>query len=110
MSTQSLSARPPYKHGLKKLYGPRLNANLHQCATCHLTKDEVGVGQEFDEENPPHNVFGQRLRELGETIGEDKPNGDILVRLQSIVNEDADGDGIANELEILAGKHPGRAQ
>ncbi len=106
--SEAASARPPYKHSLKKLYGARLNANLHQCATCHLTKDEVG--QEFDEENPPHNVFGERLRELGDAIGEDEPGGDILSRLRRIVDEDADGDGVANELEILAGKYPGRAQ
>ena len=106
--SEAASARPPYKHSLKKLYGARLNANLHQCATCHLTKDEVG--QEFDEENPPHNVFGERLRELGDAIGEDGPGGDILSRLRRIVDEDADGDGVANELEILAGKYPGRAQ
>ncbi len=106
----SVSARPPYKHSLKKLYGARLNANLHQCATCHLTGDEVSVREDFDEENPPHNVFGDRLRELGETIGEDAPGGDILSRLRRIVDEDADGDGVANELEILAGKYPGRAQ
>ena len=107
---QAALARPPYKHTLKKLYGARLNANLHQCATCHLAKDEVGVGEAFDEENPPHNVFGERLRELGDAIGEEEPGGDILARLQRIANEDADGDGIANELEILAGKYPGRSQ
>ena len=107
----SCTARPPYKHSLKKLYGARLNANLHQCATCHLTKDEVGVQAiDFDEENPPHNVFGERLRELGDAIGEEEPGGDILARLQRIANEDADGDGVANELEILAGKYPGRSQ
>jgi hypothetical protein len=75
-----------------------------------LTKDEVGLNEEFDEESPPHNVFGVRLRELGETIGEDEPGGDILSRLRRVVDEDADGDGVANELEILAGKYPGRAQ
>ncbi len=107
---QSANARPPYKHSLKKLYGARLNANLHQCTTCHLTKDEVAVNEDFDEENPPHNVFGERLRELGDSIGEDEPGGDILSRLRRIVDEDADGDGVANELEILAGKYPGRAQ
>ncbi len=107
---QTLTARPPYKHSLKKLYGARLNANLHQCATCHLTKDEVGIDQEFDEENPPHNVFGDRLRELGELIGEDEPGGDIFSRLRQVAAEDTDGDGVANELEILAGKYPGRAQ
>lgn len=110
LTAQLLNARPPYKHSLKKLYGARLNANLHQCSTCHLTKDEVASSDEFDEENPPHNVFGDRLRELGETIGEDAPGGDILSRLRRIAEEDADSDGVANELEILAGKYPGRAQ
>jgi Protein of unknown function (DUF1549)/Protein of unknown function (DUF1553) len=107
---QAALARPPYKHSLKKLYGARLNANLHQCATCHLSKDEVGLGEAFDEENPPHNALGERLRELGDAIGEEEPGGDILARLRRIAYEDADGDGVANELEILAGTYPGRAQ
>ncbi len=110
VSSPILNARPPYKHGLKKLYGARLNSNLHQCSTCHVTRDEVPANEDFDEENPPHNVFGERLRALGDSIGEDEPGGDILSRLRRIVDEDSDGDGIANELEILAGKHPGRAQ
>lgn len=107
---QVVSARPPYKQSLKKQYGARLNANLHQCTTCHLTQDEVGGNNEFDEENPPHNSFGERLRELGESIGEGEPGDDILSRLRRIADEDADGDGVTNELEILAGKYPGRAQ
>lgn len=109
-TSQIAIARPPYKHALKKLYGARLNANLHQCSTCHMTKEDVGLGEDFDEENPPHNVFGVRLRELGEKIGEDAVGGDILSRLKAVFDEDTDGDGIANQLEILAGKHPGRAQ
>lgn len=110
LPTQTANSRPPYKHGLKKHYGARLNANLHQCATCHLTKDEFEGPAEFDEESPPHNVFGDRLRELGEQIGEDEPGGDIVSRLRLVAEEDADGDGVTNELEILAGKYPGRAQ
>jgi Protein of unknown function (DUF1553)/Protein of unknown function (DUF1549) len=102
--------RPPYKHALKKLYGARLNANLHQCATCHLTKDEVPNGEEFDEENPPHNVFGERLKLLGEQIAEGLPSGDIVSRLKQIAGEDSDEDGVRNEVEILAGKYPGRKQ
>jgi hypothetical protein len=75
-----------------------------------LTKDEVDATEEFDADNPPHNVFGQRLRELGEQIGEDEPEGDIISRLKRVAQEDADGDGVANELELLAGKYPGREQ
>jgi len=107
---QTASSHPPYKHSLKKLYGARLNANLHQCATCHLTKSEVGIDEEFDEENPPHNVFGEALKVLGDEIGEDEPGGDIISRIKRLAEEDTDGDGVANELEILAGKHPGRKE
>lgn len=108
-------ARPPYKHSLKKLYGARLNANLHQCSTCHMTKDEVPHNEEFDEDNPPHNDFGKRLKELGESTVDvatdgNPLEGDILSRLKRIVEEDSDGDGVANEVEILAGKQPGRAK
>ncbi len=102
------AARPPYKHALKKVYGARLSAGLHQCSTCHLSKADVGDAGDFDEENPPHNAFGDRLRELGESIPEDAAEQDIVSRLRQIAEEDSDSDGIANDLEILAGKNPGR--
>ncbi len=101
-------ARPPYKHALKKVYGARLSAGLHQCSTCHLSKADVDNGEDFDDENPPHNAFGDRLRELGESLPEDAPEQDIVSRLRQIAEEDSDLDGIANDLEILAGKNPGR--
>lgn len=108
------SAKPPYKHSLKKLYGARLPAALHQCTTCHQTKNEAESPEEFDPEYPPHNVFGLRLKALGTAHETEESEGagesaDIIARLKQAAAEDADGDGTANELEILAGRQPGRA-
>lgn len=102
------SAKPPYKHSLKKLYGARLPAALHQCTTCHQTKEEADQPEDFDPEYPPHNVFGLRLKLLGEVSERAGVPADIIARLKQVAAEDTDGDGTANELEFLAGRQPGR--
>ncbi len=102
------SARPPHKQSLTRYYGARLAVSLNACTTCHLSREEVDDPDSFDAEAPPHNPFGVRLRVLGEELEKLDQPSIIPARLQRIADEDADGDGVANELEILSGHQPGR--
>jgi len=104
----TVSAKPPNKQGLKNYYAESLANSLNACTTCHVTKAQAADPSTFDE-HPPHNAFGKRLRELaGELRDAGKP-ADIMGRIRLVADEDSDGDGVANELEILAGHAPGRA-
>lgn len=103
-------AIPPHRQALKKYYGVHLAQSLHQCATCHLSKDEVPDPEEYDPEAPPHNVFGERLARLGEEFETEGKPTDVALRLEAVANEDADGDGVPNEIEILLGRHAGRPE
>ncbi|MEX0713016.1 MAG: DUF1549 and DUF1553 domain-containing protein [Pirellulales bacterium] len=104
-----LWARPPHKQSLKRHYADSLPQALFACTTCHLTKEQVDDPASFDAEYPPHNVFGDRLRELGEELDAQDRDWDIPTRLKLVAAEDADGDGVPNEVEILAGGAPGNA-
>src|SRR6185436_5198195 len=72
--------------------------------TCHLpsAKKDPKHLDEF-----PHNPFGDRLRRLGEEFERAAKPKDIASRLKAVANEDADKDGVANELELLLGTNPG---
>jgi hypothetical protein len=106
--TASLWAKPPNRQGLKNHYGEYLPNSLNACTTCHVAKAAAPAPATF-EEHPPHNAFGVRLRELGEELREAGKPADIITRLRAIADEDSDGDGVANEMEIFAGHAPGRA-
>jgi hypothetical protein len=93
----SIGATPANKAGLQRHYGPFLGKNLDRCTTCHLPNANKAP-ESLDEF--PHNLFGDRLRSLGK-------NKDIRVRLKMIAREDADGDGVNNETELLLGHNPG---
>jgi hypothetical protein len=103
-------AVPAHKHSLKKHYGQHLSAALHQCTTCHQRQDEAADPSAFDPDAPPHNPFGTRLRELGESLEAANQPQDVITRLQQIADEDADADGVSNQLEIFLGRQPGRAE
>ncbi|HJT34936.1 MAG TPA: DUF1549 domain-containing protein, partial [Pirellulales bacterium] len=109
LSPASAWARPPHKQSLKRHYGELLPAKLFACSTCHLTREQADDPASFDELYPPHNSFGVRLSELGEQLEADSQPYDIPTRLRAVAAEDADGDGVTNELEILAGHAPGIA-
>src|SRR5206468_369758 len=99
-------ARPPHKRALKNYYGELLSESLNACSTCHLTREQAG-DEAFDEEAPPHNAFGRRLRQVGEEWEAQNRPSSLVPRLQAIADEDTDGDGVPNELEILSGHAPG---
>jgi hypothetical protein len=95
-------ATPANKAALDKHYDRFLSKNLSRCTTCHLPSENK-VPESLDDF--PHNPFGHRLRLVAKEFAVPKP--DIPARLQRIADEDSDGDGVANELEILLGRNPG---
>lgn len=108
-SADSVSARPPYRQGLKRSYGDALPQTMQACSTCHLTKEQVENTEEFDESAPPHNVFGIRLANLEEELRSNAQAADIVTRIAQVGEEDADGDGVPNDVEILSNHNPGIA-
>ncbi|MEO8350356.1 MAG: DUF1553 domain-containing protein, partial [Chthoniobacteraceae bacterium] len=104
--TLGAAATPANKSALERYYGPFLNKDLAQCTTCHLPSPNRNPRtlEEF-----PHNPFGERLRLLGEELELQGKPRTIAARLEAVAKEDADGDGVANELEILANGNPGDA-
>src|SRR5205823_4613221 len=55
----------------------------------------------------PHNLFGARLRQAGESLRRAGRRADIGVRIQLVAREDSDHDGVDNLTEILLGHSPG---
>ncbi len=107
--TDGAAARPPYKQGLKRAYGDALPQTMQACSTCHLTKQQVENAAEFDELAPPHNAFGIRLATLGEELKAKGQAADIVARVARVGEEDTDGDGVSNDVEILSSHNPGVA-
>jgi hypothetical protein len=100
-------ATPANRAALEKHYDRFLARPLAKCTTCHLpseSKFPESLG-EF-----PHNPFGDRLRKLGEERSSDGKRPQFAARLVAVAAEDADGDGAANETELLLGHNPGNPQ
>jgi hypothetical protein len=95
-------ARPPHKQALAEYFGPYLPKKLHDCRTCHLPDRP---GQEEGEK--PHNPFGARLDVVRKELRRAGKPLTIESRLDAILQEDSDGDGVSNLLEILSGHFPG---
>ncbi|HEY7154996.1 MAG TPA: DUF1549 and DUF1553 domain-containing protein [Gemmataceae bacterium] len=95
-------ARPAHKKALVDFFGAALPKNLQDCRTCHLP-DQPGA----DESEKPHNVFGARLAALRKEFRKAGKSSDLVSRLQAVADEDSDGDGIGNFLELLSGHAPG---
>jgi hypothetical protein len=98
-------ARPPHKQALADHFGPFLNKKLHDCRTCHVPEapgpnDSLG-------ENKPHNPFGRRLAAVRGELRKAGKKVTIPARLDAIADEDSDGDGASNLLELLSGHAPG---
>lgn len=104
LSAISVGASPANRAALEKHYDRFLVRELAGCSTCHLpsAKKNPENLEEF-----PHNPFGNRLRLLGEELQTGGKKKDLPVRLALIAKEDTDGDGTANELELLLGHNPG---
>jgi cytochrome c553 len=97
-----IHARPAHKQALAQYFGPFLPKKLNACAACHLpdTKSE-------DDTDKPHNLFGARLKSIRGELKKAGKAATIDARLDAVLDEDSDGDGVSNLLEILAGHSPG---
>jgi hypothetical protein len=96
-------ARPAHKQALAEYFGPYLPKKLHDCRTCHLP--DPPDFKEGDEK--PQNAFGERLVAVKQELRKAGKKTTIADRLEAILDEDSDGDGVSNLLEILAGRYPG---
>ena len=105
--TRESRATPANRSALDRHYDHFLSKDLSRCTTCHLPSDRKNPEslKEF-----PHNPFGDRLRQLGEGADRAPEKRDLARRLARIASEDADGDGIDNETELLLGHNPGDAK
>src|SRR5262249_20708590 len=82
--------------------GEFLPAKLNACILCHLP-EKAGV------DGKPHNPFGARLKEMGPELAKAGRPNDLPSRFDAIADEDSDGDGVPNIIEILTGHAPGDA-
>lgn len=103
LSATSLRATPANKAALERHFGDFLGSGLRSCTTCHLPGHPK---EPEDLEEIPHNPFGARLAAARNEFSE----RGLPERLQKIAAEDSDGDGAANELELLLGTNPGDAK
>jgi hypothetical protein len=98
-------ARPPHKKALADYLGIGVANKLNDCRTCHVP---LADGEDPDLERP-HNAFGKRLKAVRLDLKQaGKPSG-IPARLDAVGDEDSDGDGVANLLELVTGHFPGDA-
>jgi len=95
-------AKPAHKRALVDYFGAALPVKLQSCNTCHLPDQS-----ESAEGDKPHNRFGARLAALRTERKKAGKNADIIACLESIADEDSDGDGVSNILELLSGHNPG---
>jgi hypothetical protein len=95
-----VNATPANKAALQRHFGSFLGKDLDRCTTCHLPS--ANKNPEFLDEFP-HNPFGKALRALGKSKS-------IPERLAAVAKEDADRDGVGNEVELLLGHNPGDAE
>jgi hypothetical protein len=97
-------SRPPHKRALAEYLGPFLAKKLNDCQTCHLP-DKPGLDAAVA--GKPHNSFGARLKAVKSELNKLGEPTDIPSRLDFIAEEDADGDGVTNLIELLSGHYPG---
>src|SRR5262245_32211468 len=97
-------ARPAHKRALADHFGPFLPKPLNDCRTCHLP-DPPGV--KLAEDGKPHNAFGARLKAVRKELRRAGKSSSLIDRIMAIADEDSDGDGVPNLVELLTGHNPG---
>jgi hypothetical protein len=98
-------ARPAHKRALADYLGPYLSQQLNDCRTCHVP--DSGKADPLGGDDKPHNPFGARLKEIKRELSKAGKSTSIAARLQAIAEEDSDGDGVPNLLELITGHNPG---
>ncbi|HYT92046.1 MAG TPA: DUF1549 domain-containing protein, partial [Gemmataceae bacterium] len=106
LASSPLHARPAHKRALADYFGPFLPKQLNDCRTCHLP-DKPGQAKEALDDEKPHNAFGARLKAVRQELRKAGKKTDLADRLDAILDEDSDGDGVSNLIELLAGHNPG---
>jgi hypothetical protein len=101
-----LYARPAHKQALVDYFGPFLPKHLNDCRTCHLP-DAPGQEESGTASAKPHNPFGARLKAVKSELRKAGKQITIAARLEAVADEDSDGDGVSNLLELLSGHFPG---
>ncbi|MGE3804905.1 MAG: DUF1549 domain-containing protein, partial [Gemmataceae bacterium] len=101
--------RPAHKRALADHFGPFLPRHPNDCQTCHLP--DRADGKKDPDEEKPHNPFGHRLSTVRKELRQaGKENKAIAARVAAIADEDSDGDGVPNLIELLTGHNPGDAK
>jgi hypothetical protein len=95
-------ARPPYKKALADFLGLDANSKLNDCRTCHVPETP-----DMPEGVKPHNPFGARLKAVKDELKKAGRKTDIVSRILAVADEDSDGDGVPNLLELAMGRYPG---
>jgi Protein of unknown function (DUF1553)/Protein of unknown function (DUF1549) len=107
LTSSAALARPPHKKALADYFGTRLAPKLNDCRTCHLPDDPDAEDAGLDPDYKPHNDFGARLKAVRNTLRKAGQKSAIPNRLETVADEDSDGDGVANIIELLTGHFPG---
>src|SRR5690349_17259981 len=97
-------ARPPHRKALADYLGSHLAKKLNDCRTCHVPETA-----DSDPDDKPHNAFGRRLKAARVALRKEGKKTSIPVRLDAVADEDSDGDGVPNFIELLTGHYPGEA-
>jgi hypothetical protein len=103
-------ARPPYKKALADFLGLPNSSKLNDCRTCHLPDPPGKENDPLADAPKPHNAFGKRLKEVRAELRKAEKKSDIISAILAIADEDSDGDGVPNLLELVAGEVPGDAK
>jgi hypothetical protein len=109
LAAGNAAARPAHKQALVDYFGPTLAKKLNSCTTCHLP-DPPGQKADPLDSDKPHNAFGARLKAVRQELRRAGKPTTIADRLDAIANEDSDGDGVSNLVELLTGHLPGDPQ
>ncbi len=105
LTGQPSQARPPHKKALVDYLGTGPAGKLNDCRTCHLAALEGAD----DLESRPHNAFGKRLKAVRSALMKAGKSAGIPARVEAVADEDSDGDGYSNLLELVTGHFPGEA-
>lgn len=98
----NVDATPANRKALADFMGPLMPVRGFDCRTCHIAAKPT-------DEDHDHNPFGERLASIRRTLRAAGKANDLRSRLELIAEEDADGDGAANLVELLTGHSPGDA-